>query len=262
MAVYHGMHYGATFVVTRDPKNLNVAELMEFGLTHPSKPLSETITTSDDWPFLYLKPNHFPFGYLAVLTFILIGATGLVYFSYGRNELFSGFDLDLFLMGAAFLLLETRGVTSVSLLFGSTWIVNSAIFGGILLAIFIANYMVDRFGIINVTPWFYLLFAATLFVAVFDNIWLIQLPFYLRGIVGALVNALPIGIAGFIVPSLLNRAKSPIAALGSNLLGSVVGGCLEYLSMFIGLRSLAVMSLGLYVMAFFVFKRRNRLSMS
>lgn len=257
IAMYHGMHYGATFVVPRDPTTVNIAKFMKFGITYPSKPRAETITTSDNWPFLYLKPGHFPFGYIAVLTCILIGAVGLVYFSYGRSELSSGFDLPLFLMGAAFLLLETRGVTSVSLLFGSTWIVNSAIFGGILLVILIANSMVDRFAIINVTPWFYLLFAATLFVALFNNIWLVQLPFYLRGMVGALVNALPIGIAGFIVPSLLNRAKSATAALGSNLLGSVVGGCLEYLSTVIGLRSLALMSLGLYVMAFLIFKRRN-----
>ncbi len=260
IAIYHGMHYGATFVVPRNLRAVNgEGLLMKFGLTYPSKPRSETTTTSDNWPFLYLKPGHFPFGYIAVLTFILIGAAGLVYFSYGRRELSSGFDLPLFLMGGAFLLLETRGVTSVSLLFGSTWIVNSAIFGGILLVILIANSMVERLAITNVTPWFYLLFAATLFVALFNNIWLVQLPFYLRGAVGALVNALPIGIAGFIVPSLLNRAKSATAALGSNLLGSVVGGCLEYLSTVIGLRSLALMSLGLYVTAFLIFKRRNSL---
>ena len=38
----------------------------------------------------------------------------------------------MFLLGAAFLLLETRAVTQLSLLFGSTWIVNTSVFGGIL----------------------------------------------------------------------------------------------------------------------------------
>ena len=32
---------------------------------------------------------------------------------------------DLFLLGAAFLLLETRSVTGFALLFGTTWVVNS-----------------------------------------------------------------------------------------------------------------------------------------
>jgi len=260
LAVYHGMHYGATFIVPRNPKLINMAELMKFGTRPSFKPLRETRTTSDDWPFLYLKPARVPYGYLLVLTFILIGATVLVYYSFGRKKLASEFDPALFFMGAAFLLLETRGVTSVSLLFGSTWMVNAAIFGGILLVVLIANHMVDRFAITNVTPWFSLLFAATFFVGVFDNIWLTQLPFHLRGIVGALVNALPIGIAGFIVPSLLTRAKSATAALGSNLLGSVVGGCLEYSSMYLGLRSLAFMSLGLYLIAFVIFKRVEKSS--
>ena len=42
---------------------------------------------------------------------------------------------DLFLLGAAFLLLETRSVTGFALLFGTTWVVNSLVFAGILLAV-------------------------------------------------------------------------------------------------------------------------------
>ena len=42
--------------------------------------------------------------------------------------------LDLFWMGAAFLLLETKSVVQFALLFGTTWVVNALVFGGILLS--------------------------------------------------------------------------------------------------------------------------------
>ena len=47
-------------------------------------------------------------------------------------------------MGAGFLLIETRGVTALSLLFGSTWLVNAAVFAGILLLALVANEVVAR----------------------------------------------------------------------------------------------------------------------
>jgi hypothetical protein len=52
-------------------------------------------------------------------------------------------DLHLFLLGAGFMLLETRSVTQMALLFGSTWIVNAVVFASILLTILVANYFVQ-----------------------------------------------------------------------------------------------------------------------
>ena len=42
---------------------------------------------------------------------------------------------DLFFLGAAFLLLETKSVTGFALLFGTTWVVNAIVFMGVLLAV-------------------------------------------------------------------------------------------------------------------------------
>ena len=39
---------------------------------------------------------------------------------------------DLFFMGAAFLLLETKNVATFALLFGTTWLVNAMVFAGVL----------------------------------------------------------------------------------------------------------------------------------
>ena len=46
--------------------------------------------------------------------------------------------VDLFFMGAAFLLLETRNVVQFALLFGTTWFVNALVFAGVLLAVLAA----------------------------------------------------------------------------------------------------------------------------
>jgi hypothetical protein len=55
----------------------------------------------------------------------------------------------------------------------------------------------------------------------------------------------------------LAQARDTSAALGSNLLGSVVGGGLEYLSMMVGLRAIVLLALALYLGALLVALRRS-----
>ena len=66
----------------------------------------------------------------------LLGVVGLARGGSGllraSSDLRSG--LDLFLLGSAFLLLETRSIPGFALLFGTTWIVNAVVFAGVLLA--------------------------------------------------------------------------------------------------------------------------------
>jgi hypothetical protein len=51
---------------------------------------------------------------------------------------------DLFLLGAAFLLLETKSVTGFALLFGTTWVVNALVFAVVLLAVLAAVEVTKR----------------------------------------------------------------------------------------------------------------------
>jgi len=176
---------------------------------------------------------------------------------FGARAVGTEFDALLFLVGAGFLLIETRGVTTLSLLFGSTWMVNAAVFAGILLVALVANLYVTRFGAPPLDICFVLLFASVAVLWVVDNSVLNRFDLPLRGVFGGVVNALPVGFAGVIVSTLLARSPNPTASLASNLLGSVVGGCLEYLSMVIGLRALALLALAIYLGAFFVLRRRG-----
>jgi len=124
----HSPLFGATttFLVPTAGATLDAGLLGRHTKVAPYSTGGQTLTPSDDWPFLYIRPGVVPWGYFSVLAFLLIlaGVTVPRVYGLGRE---GEFDWPLFLMGAAFLLIETRGVTSLSLLFGSTWLVNSAV---------------------------------------------------------------------------------------------------------------------------------------
>ena len=52
---------------------------------------------------------------------------------------------DLFFLGSAFLLLETKAVVGFALLFGTTWVVNAIVFAGVLLAVLASVEFTRRF---------------------------------------------------------------------------------------------------------------------
>lgn len=257
VAIYSPLHASTvTFLVPRDGVTLDPAQLAKRTLTHPLASAEEVLTPSDDWPFLYVRPGIFPWGYVVVLGFVLALAAIVVPRTFAMGKEGGEFDGVLFLMGAAFLLIETRGVTSMSLLFGSTWVVNAAIFAGIVAMVLAANLAVSRWDLRDPARWFWALFGAVALLYLFPVGWLQTLPLVARAAFAGLITGWPVGFAGLIVPMLLKRSAQPVAALGSNLLGAVLGGCLEYYSMLGGLKSTALMALVLYLAAFLLLRRR------
>jgi hypothetical protein len=260
IVVQHGLQQGRFYFVG---KGVDLqARLARLGV-RPIPPGEQAATmraATDDWPYLYLKPGVVPYGYLFVLALILAMAVIGVRIAFGADALHrSRFDPVLFLMGAAFLLLETRGVTSMSLLFGSTWIVNSAVFAGILGLAWLGNALVRRKRITNVQWPFAALLAALLLNYFVGPETLLPLPLAARWIAAGVVVGLPVGLAGIAFSTLLARSPHPDASLGSNLLGAVVGGCVEYLSIVTGLRALVLLALAFYLVAM-LWLRRPRVS--
>ena len=88
---------------------------------------------------------------------------------------------DLFLLGAAFLLLETKSVTGFALLFGTTWIVNSLVFAGILLAVLGAVELTKRGWAPPLVPAYGVLFASLALNWLVPTSWLLSLPCRTRG---------------------------------------------------------------------------------
>ena len=66
---------------------------------------------------------------------------------------------QMFFLGAGFMLLETKGVVHMALLFGSTWIVNSFVFFAILAMVLLSNLFVSVEAAI-LWPYFVLLVLA------------------------------------------------------------------------------------------------------
>ena len=60
---------------------------------------------------------------------------------------------------------------------------------------------------------------------------------------------LPMFFSGLAFSAELKRARSVGIALGDNLLGAMVGGCLEYNAMYFGYRSLYYLAVGIYALA-------------
>src|SRR5438034_323488 len=92
---------------------------------------------TDDHPFPYLPGNNIPKQYLWMIGAIFAASLLLVRVGGGSFSRMRNY-VDLAFMGAAFLLLETKNIVQFALLFGTTWLVNSLVFAGVLLAVYLA----------------------------------------------------------------------------------------------------------------------------
>jgi hypothetical protein len=212
-------------------------------------------TPTDDWPHLYIRERRVPREYLVVLAGILLLSFVLV----GAN--FRGaraLDGHFFFLGAGFLLLETKSVTEFALLVGSTWQVNSLVFIVILLMILFANLLVlTVLRRLNV-PVCYLLVAVCLLAAYLWPIgtWASGTGPLAYAVAGAYLGA-PIFLAGMVFAFTFRRAYLGSLALASNLLGAVLGGTAEYLSLAYGIRSLSLLALAMYACSFLFWLRQK-----
>ncbi|MEO8329272.1 MAG: spermidine synthase, partial [Candidatus Nanopelagicales bacterium] len=184
----------------------------------------------------------------AIAAILLISFAGVRMFGGGiRPMLRYG---DLFMMGAAFLLLETKNITTFALLFGTTWLVNAIVFGGILLIVLAAVEVTRRFRTPSL-PWLYLALAITLGVGFsVSNQWLLSLDVALRLPVSVIVAFAPIFVANLAFAKRFADAADSVTAFGANILGAMVGGCMEYLAVATGYRNLLIVVGLLYLAAF------------
>jgi hypothetical protein len=225
----------------------------------PAGEVGNVALPRDNWPYLYLSGHTIPAHYLKALGIVLAIALGLVGAAAGRH-LKGGFDGAMFFMGAGFLLVETKSVTEMSLLFGSTWTVNLLVFSSILVMILIANLLVLRKPWASLRGPFALLFAALVLaylIPVRDVLWLGMAGQWL---VGGLLVALPILFAATIFAMLFRTRSNPTRALAYNLVGAIVGGVLEYASMLTGVKALYLIAAAAYLGALW-FTRRDALTL-
>ena len=204
---------------------------------------------TDDWPFLYLRfPEVAPY-YVHALALVLLGGLALV----AGAARVAGTSLRLFsphffLLGVAFLLLETRSLATFGLLFGTTWVVNVLVFAGILLSVLLSIGVSARW---RIPPrlLYALLFASLGAAFLISPAALLFDPPWLRYLTATVLGFAPVFCANLVFSASFKDARRADMAFASNLLGAVVGGALEYLALITGYRALLLVVALCYALA-------------
>ncbi len=208
--------------------------------------LSEAIAPTDDWPFLYLSRKTVPADYLTVIGILLAITIPTVLMLRGGG--FGMSDGHFLFLGLGFLLLETKSISDCSLYFGTTWFVTLVVVAGVLLMVLAANLVAMRIS--RFRTWYYVPLIATLLLLYFvkrDSI--LALSFDDRLLWSVLVVPLPIFFAGLIFSTTFRQGLSPSSFFGANLIGAVVGGFSEYLSMIMGNQNLVFLIIAAYILS-------------
>ena len=215
----------------------------------PTDVAAAATPATDNYPFLYLRTPSIPLLYLLTLGLILAASLVLVRVASGPIRQMRGY-LDLFFMGVAFLLLETKSVVQFALLFGTTWFVNALVFAGVLVSVLAAIEVARRWRPARI-GWLY----AALLVAV-GVAYVVPVEFLLavdvvpRFAVAVVVWFTPIFIANLVFAERFRNVEASNVAFGANLLGAMVGGLLEYVALLTGYQALLILVALLYGAAF------------
>jgi hypothetical protein len=204
--------------------------------------------STDDHPFVYLRTKAIPGFYLLTIGLILAASLALVRGAAGRLSGMRPY-LDLFFMGAAFLLLETKNVVQFALLFGTTWFVNALVFVGILLAVVVAIEIASRVKLPRASVLYAALFVTVAISFAVPPHALLGLPFWARLATAIPLAFAPITLANLIFAQRFKDTASSTTAFGANLLGAMAGGVLEYVSLVTGFRALLVLVAVIYLLA-------------
>ena len=236
------------------PPGDGVSEIPDPGQPEP-KP------ATDDWPFLYLRTGFVAPYYLAALAIILAFAA-LVVLGAARvtGTPIRRFSPHFFVLGTAFLLLETRSLVSFSLLFGTTWIVNALAFFAILASVLVAILINARFPIRHPNVFYIGLFVALGIAFLLPPEELLIDPPWLRYVIAAALAFTPVFFANLVFSHSFRDTTTADMAFASNLLGAMLGGALEYLALLTGYRALLPLVAVLYLLAWLFATRWRRLA--
>jgi hypothetical protein len=209
------------------------------------------VPATDDWPFLYMRAPELPRHYLSALAVILVISAFAVAGALGKS-LFSGtarWSWHFFFLGAGFMLLETKSIVQFALLWGSTWSSASLAIASVLTMALASTVVAARVDVRR--PW---VIAALLFALLAVNYALPigSVSFSSRAAESVFYGLLvfsPVFCAGLLFSSSFKRSESAAMDFGANLLGAMIGGVGEYLSLLEGYRFLLILVAAFYLAA-------------
>lgn len=209
--------------------------------------------STDDWPQFFLRKPMVPRTYqVLILSVLIIAVAGLLFLSPGSLK---RFDFHFFFLGAAFMMLEIKSITELSLVLGATWLVNSIVICGVLLAIATANIVILRKKGCSYLFGYLIIFVSLALGFIFHPGFFLDFDFPVRAMAGIFRVGLPVFGAGLVFAISFRAADRPPVALGWNLLGAMIGGLGEYLSLVTGVRMLGLVIVMSYLLSFFAIRR-------
>jgi spermidine synthase len=252
----------ATQVEEQPPENGQaVSHWQHFGLASVLRPKDELRTTTDDWPFLYLREPMIPtlslrgmliMGGLGLLLIFLFlprpknGATALAERSTRSLGFGNALNVQLFFLGAGFMLVETKAVVTMALLFGSTWVVNSVVFLAVLVMILLANLWTLRSKPARSWPYYAGLLVTLALNAIVPLDFFLGMDRSIQVLGSCLLVFAPILFAGVIFAASFKQTTEPDRAYGVNIAGAMAGGLAEYSSMLLGFQYVVLVAILFY----------------
>jgi spermidine synthase len=241
---------GGSFFVTGSQQRIEQALSSDHALAsyverHHDLQIESATLTTDDWPYFYQRSPGLPLAVVVISIALVLLCVSLLRDSGDVTK--DDIRWHFFFLGAGFLLLEAQIVSKMALLFGTTWLVNSIVVGGLLLLILAAN------TVVRLRPSFpeatsYAALFVTLMIGFFVPLRAIFFAsVWMRILAALLVLCLPVFFAGIVFIRSFSRESFSSAALGSNLLGAIVGGLLESASLWTGIRWLLLFAAALYL---------------
>ena len=219
------------------------------------EPAARDYLPTDLWPFLYLREPAIPALNLRGMAIVAVLSLAiLIAFAPVRRM---RPNATMFFLGAGFMLLETKGVVHMALLFGSTWVVNSIVFFAILSMILLSNLFVIAVPPKRLWPFYLVLLASLLINLLVPMDTYLALPGSSKVVVSCLVVYLPVFFAGVIFSTLFRASAQPDVDFGSNVGGIVLGGLSEYLSLIFGFNALIAIAIGYYALSALCAGRRG-----
>jgi|HubBroStandDraft_6_1064221.scaffolds.fasta_scaffold02814_2 SAM-dependent methyltransferase len=258
-AYFTGFWVNGVILIEGGARDTKLPQLIDASADLRARTNSTTLLATDNWPFLYLTERSIPGPVLVVAGLFFL----LVWMVLRKSNCLAWKTslphLHFFFLGAGFLLLETKAVVQLSLLFGGTWIVNSIVIGAFLAMALAANALAGMFRVSAVAMYSILLLLLTL------DFWfpysaISGLTTGEKILVGGGWAALPVFFSGIVFSSSLQRFGRPAEALGVNLFGAVLGGLMENAVMIGGTPILKGLALVMYAASgFALFRSRANL---
>ncbi len=214
----------------------------------PSVPLRGALAPATDaWPFVYLTSPGFPATYAAIIGIIVLLCLAAVRMLRPDVLRPRAFPWRFFLLGAGFMLVETKNIINFQLLFGSTWLVNALVVMAIL-GLVLGAVLLTRRGVRFRRDVLYACLFGTLVLNLLVPLSaLAALPALVKYAIASVLTLSPVFFANLVFSDSFKAASRPDECFAANLLGSMVGGFTEYSAMAIGYHWLVAVALAFYV---------------